>query len=979
MTKAALIILGLAASIALPLSGSAQENSSATAVNEAVMRQANQIVLRNKLAEAKAAEVRGDIVGAAKVYQECINLTQEIGSGAEAETKRSVSGLVANRLILARDAQGRGDLREADVQIKQVLKVDSKNNEAILFKDGNDRMLSSLKGRMPDVATLDRLPQIGTQKTQSGTLAQDGKVLYEAGKLDDAEVKFNEALVLDPDNSGAYYYLNLIKQTKFARSNAQHTVDSQERMSQVEKRWVLPVANPRLPIPNAYATNNLVYTGGGRQAIVAKLEKTHFDTIAFDGVPLGEVLRIISEKTKLADPDHKGINFLVDPNPDLSGQPVAVAQGGGGGGGIDPATGLPTAAPAPAPAAAPAGEAIDPANFMVKLNLTDVCLRDLLDSIIMVAQNPTPGDTRTVRFLVQDFAIVFQLKPAETPQLFMRSFRVDPNTFYSGLANVSAMAFTGASGGAGGGGGGGRGGGGGGRGGGGAGGGGQNGQDGPMLGVVDAFGGGVGGGGGGGRGGGGGGRGGGGGAGGAGGGSLLDSAAVGGGAGGAGGAGGGRGGQGGQNGGGGLDYITKQTSGAAPSVVARDFFAALGVNLVAPPGKSIFFNDRLGLIFVRATEQDLDIIERAIETLNKVSPQVHIKSRFIEVQQDDSKALGFDWYLGQFKVGGKTVMDGGTAPSLNAPGSPTGVFPGNTSANVVSGAATDQSITSGLRNSAPVLGTLTGIMTDPNFRMVLHALEQRTGVENLAEPEVTTMSGRQTQMKATKIINVVTDFTFDNGAGNGGANNNTATGNGGGNVVNQAGVAAITPTTTPVETGPVLDVVPYVLSDGYTINLALIPSLTAFDGYESIAAGAIPGYNPGAALAGAGGNGGTAVPVALPSFTMRQVVTTVNVWDNQTVALGGLISSSVQSTKDKVPMLGDIPLLGRLFQSQSKTAQKKNLMIFVTATIVDPAGNRIHTDDDLPFAQTTIPAQPPGAGQAQESVQKVNSLTTVTP
>jgi general secretion pathway protein D len=59
-------------------------------------------------------------------------------------------------------------------------------------------------------------------------------------------------------------------------------------------------------------------------------------------------------------------------------------------------------------------------------------------------------------------------------------------------------------------------------------------------------------------------------------------------------------------------------------------------------------------------------------------------------------------------------------------------------------------------------------------------------------------------------------------------------------------------------------------------------------------------------------------------------------------------------------MLGDLPLVGRLFQSQSKISSKKNLMIFVTATIVDPAGNRVHSDDELPFAQSTIPPQQPG-------------------
>jgi type II secretory pathway component GspD/PulD (secretin) len=161
--------------------------------------------------------------------------------------------------------------------------------------------------------------------------------------------------------------------------------------------------------------------------------------------------------------------------------------------------------------------------------------------------------------------------------------------------------------------------------------------------------------------------------------------------------------------------------------------------------------------------------------------------------------------------------------------------------------------------------------------------------------------------------------------------------------------SAVTPVQQQVEVGPVLDVVPYVLSDGCTINLTLIPSVTEFNGYDT------PPIIPGITVANV-----VQVPTILPDFIVRQVITTVNIWDNQTIVLGGLISSTVQDTKDKVPMLGDLPVVGPLFQSQSKTSTKKNLMIFVTATIVDPAGNRVHSDDELPFAQSTIPPQQPG-------------------
>jgi len=178
------------------------------------------------------------------------------------------------------------------------------------------------------------------------------------------------------------------------------------------------------------------------------------------------------------------------------------------------------------------------------------------------------------------------------------------------------------------------------------------------------------------------------------------------------------------------------------------------------------------------------------------------------------------------------------------------------------------------------------------------------------------------------------------------------------------GVSAISPITQSIETGPILDVVPYVLADGYTINLALIPSDTEFAGYTEpnlpqLASGAVNGVNA------------VILPTVLPSFTVRQLVTTVNVWDNQTVVLGGLITSTMSNTKSQVPILGDVPIIGRLFQSQSKTAVKDNLMIFVTATIVDPAGSRVHSDDELPFAQTSVPVQSPGNVTPTESVKTV--------
>jgi len=177
------------------------------------------------------------------------------------------------------------------------------------------------------------------------------------------------------------------------------------------------------------------------------------------------------------------------------------------------------------------------------------------------------------------------------------------------------------------------------------------------------------------------------------------------------------------------------------------------------------------------------------------------------------------------------------------------------------------------------------------------------------------------------------------------------------NTVISAGVSAITPSEQQIETGPILDVVPYVLSDGYTINLTLIPSLIEFSGYQTPPS--LGGFTTG-------GLNVVLLPTALPEFSVREVTTTVNVWDGQTVVLGGLIQSQILEQKDTVPVLGDVPILGRLFQSSQKTESKRNLMIFVTATLIDPAGSRVHSDDELPFAQSGVPPQPaPAPGEVQ--------------
>jgi beta-lactamase regulating signal transducer with metallopeptidase domain/type II secretory pathway component GspD/PulD (secretin) len=296
------------------------------------------------------------------------------------------------------------------------------------------------------------------------------------------------------------------------------------------------------------------------------------------------------------------------------------------------------------------------------------------------------------------------------------------------------------------------------------------------------------------------------------------------------------------------------------SALARSFFSKLGVDLESPKGKAVFYNDGLGRLFVRATQSDLDIVEHAIEALNSTPPQIHITARFLEVPRG-------------------IVADFGSL--LNSTNSTTNQF--------------------------------TGILSAKNVKIILHSLESRKDVETLAEPEVVTTSGRQTQMRATQIITLVTNFALQANGTN--------------------GSDSIVPQMSTVEIGPILDIVPYVLSDGYTINLTAIPSLTEFLGYDKPPDEHFSSFDTRVRL-----------PVVLPKFSVRQVTANLNLWDDQTVVIGGLPGKNYVGGKEV---------------AEKSKAGDKELLVFITATIVDPAGNRVHAEDELPFVQKGVPAQPP--------------------
>ncbi len=172
----------------------------------------------------------------------------------------------------------------------------------------------------------------------------------------------------------------------------------------------------------------------------------------------------------------------------------------------------------------------------------------------------------------------------------------------------------------------------------------------------------------------------------------------------------------------------------------------------------------------------------------------------------------------------------------------------------------------------------------------------------------------------------------------------------------------ITPTTpTGFETrntGVTLEVEPVVGPDGVTIDLNLVPQVVEFEGFINYGS---PILAPPSGFFDAmgmfnlvGQNDRVLTPNVInqPIFNSRKVTTSVSVWDGQTVVLGGLMREDVQKTEDRTPILGDIPLVGRLFRTNTEQHLKRNLVIFVTARLVNPAGQPINTTDEEEETET---------------------------
>jgi general secretion pathway protein D len=417
------------------------------------------------------------------------------------------------------------------------------------------------------------------------------------------------------------------------------------------------------------------------------------------------------------------------------------------------------------------------------------------------------------------------------------------------------------------------------------------------------------------------------------------------------------------------DPFATPDAGASTATVAsrpnaKQVLESLGVTFTE--GSSASFDRTSSRLIVRNTFDQLDLVETVVDQINQSGTvkQVYVTTKFVEVTQRNNEELGFDWLIGAFNIGGDRVFgaggtSGNTGPldsadfSVVSPGGvPVGSNPVTSGLRFGSDAISQNAIdaliaggtAAGVSSVTPGVFALAGVFTDPQFQVMMRALSQKKGVDLMTAPSVIVRGGQRSKIEVIREFPYPTEFdppqipqTF--GGGGGGLF-------GGGGVASQGSSFPVTPTTPSAfstkNTGVTMEVEATVGEDGWTIDLNLAPEVVEFDGF----------INYGSPIQTTGINAlGQNEPVVLtdnkilqPVFATRKLTTQVLIYDRQTVGIGGLMREDVQHVEDKVPIISSIPLVGRLFKTKNEEHYKRNLMIYVTAQLIDPSGQPVHQE-----------------------------------
>jgi general secretion pathway protein D len=383
---------------------------------------------------------------------------------------------------------------------------------------------------------------------------------------------------------------------------------------------------------------------------------------------------------------------------------------------------------------------------------------------------------------------------------------------------------------------------------------------------------------------------------------------------------------------------------------AQEALAAQGVAF--PEGASASYSPSNNTLRVVNTPINQDHVTQLIDTITSTEPvMIAVRVTMIRVEQTRLEELGFDWLLDNYGFGGDSWVPG--ASKLNLSGGTAGTGSDLGDIPLPSGSTTRNPITAGNRsgdsainsnsidgllgsnggrqanNRAPGVFGLRGEIDGATVQTLMRGLNQKKGVDLMAQPSSITRSGQSSS------IAIVREFIYPTEYEPPELPNSTGSEFGGG------GVTPVTPATPTAfdtrDVGISLEVLPVADDSKRFVNITLNPTFTDFDGFVNYGSPINSTVN---GLLGPETATVTENSILMPIFSKQAISTSVDVADGGTVVLGGLISERVQNVEDQTPILGSLPIVGRLFQSKARQNASTAIIFLVNVELMDPTGRR---------------------------------------
>jgi type IV pilus assembly protein PilQ len=349
-------------------------------------------------------------------------------------------------------------------------------------------------------------------------------------------------------------------------------------------------------------------------------------------------------------------------------------------------------------------------------------------------------------------------------------------------------------------------------------------------------------------------------------------------------------------------------------------------------GGKIQVDKRSNALVITERPSRMNEIQEIIETLDKPNEQVMIESKFVEITGREADNKGVDWqslagYALQAESLSRTFSNERTRTSGLETAS--GFDRDNLTQPTLRTKETDLTLTDWTGESKKLD---TAVFSADAFRVVISALETNTDVELVSNPTVVTMNNYAATIHIGEEF-PIPDYTYNQERG----------------TFEISGFEY-----KPI--GITLDVTPQINSAGF-INLEIEPNISTRTGQVEF-----------------GGASGAVIPI----ITTRKTQSSVAIKSGYTLAIGGLIETRDELTDSKVPLLGDIPGLGRLFKKNGKQTDRRNLIVFITAKILSASGATYRdvfsdrTLNEMGISSRDLPGYepPPGEKELFDSIQR---------